>query len=134
MVIFYTDCIGSAFNSKGVMQCPNCRKIEKGRWLYATGSSYSFPEFSFEDWPADEDPREFSYSEMVSESRIFTPPLSFGESVETQAANISLGKLMGKPNQKVLWAHSIGHDVRIYLYKSMIRFRFSVFTLSANQK
>jgi hypothetical protein len=63
---FHLDCIGSAFNSKGVMQCPNCRKVEKGRWLYATGSSYSFPEFSFEDWPADEDPREFSYSEMPS--------------------------------------------------------------------
>ncbi|WVZ91946.1 hypothetical protein U9M48_038053 [Paspalum notatum var. saurae] len=32
-----TDCIGSAFNAKGAMQCPNCRKIEKGRWLYASG-------------------------------------------------------------------------------------------------
>ena len=32
------DCIGSAFNAKGVMQCPKCRKIEKGNWLYANGS------------------------------------------------------------------------------------------------
>jgi len=34
---FLPDCIGSAFNAKGAMQCPNCRKIEKGRWLYASG-------------------------------------------------------------------------------------------------
>ncbi|KAL6900963.1 hypothetical protein ACP4OV_005639 [Aristida adscensionis] len=34
---FHLDCIGSAFNAKGTMQCPNCRKIEKGRWLYASG-------------------------------------------------------------------------------------------------
>ncbi|KAJ1255257.1 hypothetical protein BS78_K272500 [Paspalum vaginatum] len=34
---FHLDCIGSAFNAKGAMQCPNCRKIEKGRWLYASG-------------------------------------------------------------------------------------------------
>uniref|UniRef100_A0A0E0M389 RING-type domain-containing protein n=1 Tax=Oryza punctata TaxID=4537 RepID=A0A0E0M389_ORYPU len=31
---FHLDCIGSAFNAKGVMQCPNCRNIEKGHWLY----------------------------------------------------------------------------------------------------
>ncbi|XP_062194331.1 E3 ubiquitin-protein ligase RFI2-like isoform X1 [Phragmites australis] len=34
---FHLDCIGSAFNAKGAMQCPNCRKIEKGHWLYANG-------------------------------------------------------------------------------------------------
>ncbi|XP_057460702.1 E3 ubiquitin-protein ligase RFI2-like [Actinidia eriantha] len=55
---FHLDCIGSAFNMKGAMQCPNCRNIEKGRWLYASGSTCSFPEFS------DEDPYELSYSEM----------------------------------------------------------------------
>lgn len=27
-----TDCIGSAFNVSGVMQCPNCRNIENGEW------------------------------------------------------------------------------------------------------
>ncbi|KAG5567726.1 hypothetical protein RHGRI_003051 [Rhododendron griersonianum] len=63
---FHLDCIGSAFNSKGAMQCPNCRKVEKGRWLYATGSTFSFPEFSIEDWTADEDLHELSYSEMPS--------------------------------------------------------------------
>ncbi|KAJ7526123.1 hypothetical protein O6H91_17G082700 [Diphasiastrum complanatum] len=35
---FHLECIGSAFNAKGSMQCPNCRCIEEGQWLYANGS------------------------------------------------------------------------------------------------
>ncbi|KAL6514787.1 hypothetical protein OROGR_020366 [Orobanche gracilis] len=57
------NCIGSAFNSKGAMQCPNCRKIEKGQWLYANGSR-PLPEFSIDDWAHDEDLYDLSYSEM----------------------------------------------------------------------
>eukprot|EP00249_Psilotum_nudum_P016741 c25969_g1_i2 orf=546-1964(+) len=34
---FHLDCIGSAFNVKGTMQCPNCRHVEDGQWLYANG-------------------------------------------------------------------------------------------------
>ncbi|KAJ8752514.1 hypothetical protein K2173_004802 [Erythroxylum novogranatense] len=60
---FHLDCIGSAFNVKGVMQCPNCRKIEKGQWLYANGCR-SLPEFSMDDWAHDEDLYDLSYSEM----------------------------------------------------------------------
>ncbi|KAM7262415.1 hypothetical protein ACFE04_000098 [Oxalis oulophora] len=30
--LFHLDCIGSAFNSSGKMQCPNCRRIEDGEW------------------------------------------------------------------------------------------------------
>ncbi|KAL8545525.1 hypothetical protein ACS0TY_005614 [Phlomoides rotata] len=60
---FHLDCIGSAFNIKGAMQCPNCRKIEKGQWLYANGSR-PMPEFSMEDWAHDEDLYDLSYSEM----------------------------------------------------------------------
>ncbi|KAG6516772.1 E3 ubiquitin-protein ligase RFI2-like [Zingiber officinale] len=41
---FHLDCIGSAFNAKGVMQCPNCRKVEEGNWLYANGC-HSTPDF-----------------------------------------------------------------------------------------
>ncbi|EPS59281.1 hypothetical protein M569_15526 [Genlisea aurea] len=48
------DCIGSAFNAKGAMQCPNCRKIEKGQWLYANGCR-PVSEFNMEDWAHDED-------------------------------------------------------------------------------
>ncbi|CAL5378738.1 unnamed protein product [Camellia sinensis] len=46
------DCIGSAFNIKGEMQCPNCREIEKGRWLFAS------------DWADDEDLYDLSDSWM----------------------------------------------------------------------
>ncbi|XP_057964847.1 E3 ubiquitin-protein ligase RFI2 [Malania oleifera] len=61
---FHLDCIGSAFNMKGEMQCPNCRMVEKGQWLYANGSTRTFPEFSLEDWIPDEDSHDLSYSEM----------------------------------------------------------------------
>ncbi|GMI79342.1 hypothetical protein like AT3G05545 [Hibiscus trionum] len=60
---FHLDCIGSAFNIKGAMQCPNCRKIEKGQWLYANGGR-SYPEFNVEDWTHDEDLYDLSLSEM----------------------------------------------------------------------
>lgn len=61
------DCIGSAFNVKGAMQCPNCRKIEKGQWLYSNGSR-PYAEFNMEDWVHDEDLYDISYSEMVRTS------------------------------------------------------------------
>ncbi|XP_031102778.1 E3 ubiquitin-protein ligase RFI2-like [Ipomoea triloba] len=60
---FHLDCIGSAFNAKGAMQCPNCRKVEKGQWLYASGHR-SLPEFSMDDWAHDEDLYDLSFSEM----------------------------------------------------------------------
>lgn len=66
------DCIGSAFNVKGAMQCPNCRKIEKGQWLYSNGSRPY--EFNMEDWVHDEDLYDISYSEMVSISQCHLPP------------------------------------------------------------
>ncbi|XP_076941421.1 E3 ubiquitin-protein ligase IPI1-like isoform X2 [Bidens hawaiensis] len=62
---FHLDCIGSAFNVKGVMQCPNCRKIEKGQWLFANGCR-SYPEFSMEDWTHDDDLYDLSYPETTS--------------------------------------------------------------------
>ncbi|XP_016461542.2 E3 ubiquitin-protein ligase RFI2 isoform X1 [Nicotiana tabacum] len=60
---FHLDCIGSAFNIKGQMQCPNCRKIEKGQWLYA-GGCRPLPEFNMDDWAHDEDLYDLSYAEM----------------------------------------------------------------------
>lgn len=62
----YIDCIGSAFNMKGAMQCPNCRKIEDGRWLYANGSSRSLPDFGIDEWTFSEEPYEYTFPEMVS--------------------------------------------------------------------
>ncbi|GAQ80751.1 RING/U-box superfamily protein [Klebsormidium nitens] len=35
---FHLDCIGSAFNAKGAMECPNCRRVEEGNWLMLGGS------------------------------------------------------------------------------------------------
>ncbi|MCL7043504.1 hypothetical protein MKW94_008073 [Papaver nudicaule] len=63
---FHLDCIGSMFNSKGgVMQCPNCRKTEKGQWLFTHGShSSSFSEFNLVDWAHDDDLYDLTYSEM----------------------------------------------------------------------
>ncbi|KAF3506299.1 hypothetical protein F2Q69_00003021 [Brassica cretica] len=64
-VFFFLDCIGSAFNAKGVMQCPNCRKVEKGQWLYANGCR-SHPEFNVEDWVHEEEIYDIgSYPEMA---------------------------------------------------------------------
>ncbi|KAL9228193.1 hypothetical protein vseg_003800 [Gypsophila vaccaria] len=61
---FHLDCIGSAFNMKGMMQCPNCRKIEKGQWLYASGSTNSSPELSMDDWAIENYPFFLSFAEM----------------------------------------------------------------------
>ncbi|KAL2945401.1 E3 ubiquitin-protein ligase RFI2 [Bienertia sinuspersici] len=61
---FHLDCIGSAFNMKGMMQCPNCREIEKGRWLYGSGSTNSSPEPSMDDGSVDSYPFYFTVSEM----------------------------------------------------------------------
>lgn len=36
-IYLFPDCIGSAFNARGAMQCPNCRDTENGEWLYANG-------------------------------------------------------------------------------------------------
>ncbi|KAK4748817.1 hypothetical protein SAY87_015403 [Trapa incisa] len=60
---FHLDCIGSAFNVKGSMQCPNCRNIEKGKWLYANGCR-AFPEFGMDDWTWDNDVHDLRYTEL----------------------------------------------------------------------
>ncbi|CAL9083661.1 unnamed protein product [Musa acuminata subsp. burmannicoides] len=59
---FHLDCIGSAFNAKGAMQCPNCRKVEKGRWLYANGN-HSSADFDIDGW-VTEDIYDLGYSEL----------------------------------------------------------------------
>ncbi|KAL9235762.1 hypothetical protein vseg_010498 [Gypsophila vaccaria] len=61
---FHLDCIGSAFNMKGTMQCPNCRNIEKGQWLFAS-STNSSPEISVEEGSTDAYPFYFSFTDMA---------------------------------------------------------------------
>ncbi|KAI0511822.1 hypothetical protein KFK09_012454 [Dendrobium nobile] len=60
---FHLDCIGSAFNSKGMMQCPNCRNVEKGHWLY--GNGYCFlPSFNMDEWTHDDELYDLNFLEM----------------------------------------------------------------------
>ncbi|XP_047324633.1 E3 ubiquitin-protein ligase IPI1 [Impatiens glandulifera] len=58
---FHLDCIGSAFNVKNAMQCPNCREIETGQWLYA---NQAFPDHGIEDWHNDDDLFDHAISDM----------------------------------------------------------------------
>lgn len=58
---FHLDCIGSAFNAKGEMQCPNCRKVETGLWLYANGHR---GEVNMDDWTLEDDLNDLSRPEM----------------------------------------------------------------------
>ncbi|KAH9619022.1 hypothetical protein KSS87_012364 [Heliosperma pusillum] len=59
----YDYCIGSAFNMRGTMQCPNCRTIESGQWLYASGSTNSPPELSMDDGSTDTQPNYLGFTE-----------------------------------------------------------------------
>lgn len=58
------------------MQCPNCRKVEKGQWLYANGCR-TYPEFSVEDWVHEEDIYDIgAYSELVRNSYVVSQTIS----------------------------------------------------------
>ncbi|XP_057549162.1 E3 ubiquitin-protein ligase RFI2-like isoform X3 [Amaranthus tricolor] len=61
-IIVINDCIGSAFNAKGAMQCPNCRSVEKGQWKYSSGSLTS-PELGVDDGSVDHYPFYFTLAE-----------------------------------------------------------------------
>ncbi|KAJ4896983.1 Uncharacterized protein Rs2_23777 [Raphanus sativus] len=50
---FHLDCIGSAFNAKGFMQCPNCMQIEPGQWRFANDPP--LPNISEGDWITEEE-------------------------------------------------------------------------------
>ncbi|KAH0448812.1 hypothetical protein IEQ34_022612 [Dendrobium chrysotoxum] len=91
---FHLDCIGSAFNAKGVMQCPNCRKVEKGRWLYSNGHRLS-SDFDLDGW-ITEDIYDLTYSELPLGYQWcpfggFTQLASLFEEMESQPNHESLG-------------------------------------------
>ncbi|KAJ7530083.1 hypothetical protein O6H91_15G078400 [Diphasiastrum complanatum] len=71
---FHLDCIGSAFNAKGLMQCPNCRRVEEGQWLYANGCRH------FEDYTVDGLSYEDDYEVYAGIADLFHPheELQFG--------------------------------------------------------
>lgn len=60
---FHLDCIGSAFNAKGAMQCPNCRNIENGQWLYANGCN-PYEDIILENFTNNEDFYDINHTEM----------------------------------------------------------------------
>ncbi|XP_020570738.1 uncharacterized protein LOC110017919 isoform X2 [Phalaenopsis equestris] len=60
---FHLDCIGSAFNAKGMMQCPNCRNVEKGNWRYGNDNSLS-PSVSMDGWTHADELYELNFLEI----------------------------------------------------------------------
>eukprot|EP01018_Ginkgo_biloba_P017562 Gb_32414 [translate_table: standard] len=84
------DCIGSAFNAKGAMQCPNCRHVENGQWLYANGCR-PYEEFTVEDWANDEDLYDVNYTEMGHVKNLnFNSQLAFLTFSSTSKASFEL--------------------------------------------
>ncbi|KAH7288192.1 hypothetical protein KP509_31G016200 [Ceratopteris richardii] len=61
---FHLDCIGSAFNAKGRMQCPNCRQVEPGVWHFANGCGCH--EDSVNDLTLEEDVEAYGYRGAVN--------------------------------------------------------------------
>lgn len=57
------DCIGSAFNAKGFMQCPNCKQIEPGQWRYA--AEPPLPHISEGDWFNEEEEEDDANSDRA---------------------------------------------------------------------
>ncbi|KAJ7554100.1 hypothetical protein O6H91_06G124700 [Diphasiastrum complanatum] len=65
---FHLDCIGSAFNAKGSMQCPNCRCVEEGQWHFKNGCH------SFEDYVVDGLSYEDDFEVYAGIADLFHPP------------------------------------------------------------
>ncbi|ERN06435.1 uncharacterized protein LOC18434631 [Amborella trichopoda] len=102
---FHLDCIGSAFNAKGAMQCPNCRKVERGRWLNANGYR-SLPELNIEDW-VHEDLYDLPFGLQWCPFRGFTQLSSAFE--EGEALSNTYQDLRNTPFPDILPASSSAH-------------------------
>ncbi|XP_060191664.1 uncharacterized protein LOC132621417 [Lycium barbarum] len=64
---FHLDCIGSEFNVRGVMRCPNCREVEDGNWLFSEGKG-PYEHYDVEESEEDDElelPAEVRYSPAV---------------------------------------------------------------------
>ncbi|OMO81112.1 Zinc finger, RING-type [Corchorus olitorius] len=57
---FHLDCIGSAFNATGNMQCPNCRQLENGQWRRFPTQA-TFLADHFEEGANDDDDQPLRY-------------------------------------------------------------------------
>jgi len=65
MFSLYTDCIGSAYNAKGFMECPNCRNIEPGHWQFSDGTHFNPNGMIANNEEEEEDNDPGSFSQMV---------------------------------------------------------------------
>ncbi|CAA0362064.1 unnamed protein product [Arabidopsis thaliana] len=69
---FHLDCIGSAYNAKGFMECPNCRNIEPGHWQFSDGTHFNpngmIANNEEEEEEEDNDPG--SFSQMIVKSEV----------------------------------------------------------------
>nr|XP_009629863.1 uncharacterized protein LOC104119940 [Nicotiana tomentosiformis] len=67
---FHTDCIGSEFNNRGRMQCPNCRKIEEaGNWRWFAGPQNEDPNEQQNNIIDDEEYPQLSPQELLMQLR-----------------------------------------------------------------
>jgi hypothetical protein len=94
------------------MQCPNCRKIEKGNWLYANGFRPAH-DVSMDEWAHDEDLYDVSYSEMVCDYVNLTDAWYDSSCLSAVVCNMQMVKLT------ILFFWIIGLDLLIMLHQPL---------------
>ncbi|KAG7579198.1 Zinc finger RING-type [Arabidopsis thaliana x Arabidopsis arenosa] len=67
---FHLDCIGSAYNAKGFMECPNCRSIEPGEWRFANGTHFNADNMIANDDEQEEDNDPGCFSQLIVKSEV----------------------------------------------------------------
>ncbi|EFH60144.1 predicted protein, partial [Arabidopsis lyrata subsp. lyrata] len=64
------ECIGSAYNAKGFMECPNCRNIEPGEWQFADGTHFNADNMIANDDEQEEDNDPGCFSQLIVKSEV----------------------------------------------------------------
>ncbi|CAE6198926.1 unnamed protein product [Arabidopsis arenosa] len=74
---FHLDCLGSHFNTKKRMECPCCRRIEKGQWLFTkpVDRHPPFPNIDNTRFHLDIRDYMFQMSTMVGSDSTLQPPI-----------------------------------------------------------
>ncbi|KAF5739876.1 hypothetical protein HS088_TW12G01087 [Tripterygium wilfordii] len=83
------------------MQCPNCRKVENGQWLYANGKP-TVPEFSMDDWTHDEDLHDLGYFETMIEDIVARMHFELRDQFEEQLQHQHQQQQINTLQQQVL--------------------------------
>ncbi|CAE5982897.1 unnamed protein product [Arabidopsis arenosa] len=66
----FSDCIGSAYNAKGFMECPNCRNIEPGEWRFANGTHFNADNMIANGDEQEEDNDPGCFSQLIVKSEV----------------------------------------------------------------